>query len=111
MRNSSSRQSARVARALATAAYSGPTDSARLDLLVEALIGALTTLGGLPADRREALVRRLLRPAEWTLTSTADRARSVLDAEAHVGRVWSLNDDTRDWLGRRLRALRRLPPA
>ncbi|MEU8080741.1 hypothetical protein AB0B31_35445 [Catellatospora citrea] len=92
--------------AAATAAAASPTTG-----LTVGLIGVLTSLGSLPAERREAIARRLLRPAEWTLTSTADQARAVKAAGDDIARIWGLSDDARAWLGRRVHNLSKLPPA
>jgi hypothetical protein len=79
--------------------------------LTVSLIGITAMIGSMPADRREAIVQRLLRPSEWFLTSTSDTARGITDMREKVTRLWNLNDSTTEWLTARMEALSRLPPA
>ena len=79
--------------------------------LTVSLIGITAMIGSMPADRREAIVQRLLRPSEWFLTSTSDTARGITDTREQVSRLWDLNDSTTEWLVARMGALSRLPPA
>lgn len=92
------------AAALAVAA--APTTGLTLSL-----VGVLTALSALAGDRREILTRRLLRPAEWFLTSTSDTARHIATSQGDVRRVWRLDEEQTDWITRRLSALSALPPA
>jgi len=92
------------AAALAVAA--APTTALTLSL-----VGVLTALGTLPGNRRDAILRRLLRPAEWFLTSTSDTARNIATSQGDVRRVWQLDEEQTDWITRRLSALAALPPA
>jgi hypothetical protein len=79
--------------------------------LTIALVGILSCIGSMPEERREAIARRLLRPSEWFLTSTCDTARSIGSAREDVARLWSLNDETINWIVERMHSLSRLPPA
>jgi hypothetical protein len=68
-------------------------------------------IGAMSPERREAIVRRLMRPSEWFLTSTSDTARSIADIREQVRRLWSLTDTDTDWIIARMHALSKLSPA
>jgi hypothetical protein len=91
------------------AAAAGPTTNLTISLVgITTMIGSI---GSMSQERREAIIRRLLRPTEWFLTSTSDTARSIADIQEQVSRLWSLNDTTTDWIITRMHALSKLPPA
>ena len=79
--------------------------------LTVSLVGITSMIGAMSPERREAIVRRLLRPSEWFLTSTSDTARSIADMREQVRRLWSLTDTDTDWIVARMHALSKLPPA
>lgn len=69
------------------AAASGPTAGLTL-----AGIGLLTSVGQLAPERREAVIRRFLRPDEWFLTRTADTASALRTSLPDVQRLWGATD-------------------
>ncbi|GGY99388.1 hypothetical protein [Streptomyces poonensis] len=82
--------------------------------LMVGLIAALALIGSaatVSPERRAALSRRLLRPAEWFLTSTSDEARNIASVHHDIGQLWSMSDDDVRHLTRRLKALSALGPA
>lgn len=88
------------------AAAASPTTGLTL-----ALIGVLGGIGNLAADHREALLRRLLHPAAWFLTSTAQTARGIGSNRRDIVRLWQLGDADADWLGGRLAEFDGIGPA
>jgi hypothetical protein len=88
------------------AAAASPTTA-----LTVSLVGITGMIGSMSSERREAILRRLLRPAEWFLTSTSDNARNIADLKEKVSRLWSLDDTTTDWTVARMHQLSKLPPA
>jgi hypothetical protein len=88
------------------AAAASPTTS-----LTVSLVGIASMIGAMSPERREAIVRRLMRPSEWFLTSTSDTARSIADIREQVRRLWSLTDTDTDWIIARMHALSKLSPA
>ena len=71
-------------------------------------IGLLTTLGAVDAERRQLLMRRLLRPSEWFLTSTAGTARAIGSSLDDVRRLWDMNEPTSTYLSNRLQGMSKL---
>jgi hypothetical protein len=94
-----------TAASASLAAAASPTTG-----LTIALVGVCSMIGSMSSERREAIVRRLLRPAEWFLTSTADTARSISAVEQDVARLWSLDDEDINWIVERMHAISKLSP-
>jgi hypothetical protein len=100
-----------VLTAVSSISASLPAAASPTTRLTVSLAGIVGMVGSIPPERREAIVRRLLRPSEWFLTSTSDTARGIADMRERVSRLWSLNESTTEWLVARMHALSKLPPA